>query len=82
MSSNQMRHSASSPNLTGSSTGLRRSVSFHKVEIREYDVTVGDNPSCRTGPALQLDVSRNAIDGKMQERYSHTLIYDGLVALR
>jgi hypothetical protein len=34
---------------------LRKSVSFTNLEIRSYDVTVGDNPSCRTGPAVTLD---------------------------
>jgi len=42
------RHSGSS-----SSNKMRRnSVSFHSVDVREYDRTVGDNPSCRTGPPV------------------------------
>lgn len=27
----------------------RRSVQFKDIEIREYNVTIGDNPSCRKG---------------------------------
>jgi hypothetical protein len=30
----------------------RNSVSFHSVDVREYDRTVGDNPSCRSGPPV------------------------------
>lgn len=30
----------------------RNSVSFHLVDVREYDRTVGDNPSCRSGPPV------------------------------
>lgn len=36
---------------------LKRSVSFVSVEVREYDRTIGDNPSCRSGPPLSLDWS-------------------------
>ena len=36
---------------------MNRSVSFHSVDVREYDRTVGDNPSCRSGPPLSLDWS-------------------------
>lgn len=36
----------------GSSTNMRRNVSFHSVDVREYDRTIGDNPSCRSGPPV------------------------------
>ena len=36
---------------------MNRSVSFVSVDVREYDRTVGDNPSCRLGPPLSLDWS-------------------------
>mmetsp|Transcript_17456 Transcript_17456/g.36478 ORF Transcript_17456/g.36478 Transcript_17456/m.36478 type:complete len:396 (+) Transcript_17456:80-1267(+) len=42
---------------TDSADSLRRSVSFNSVAVREYDRTVGDNPSCRSGPPLSLDWS-------------------------
>jgi hypothetical protein len=42
------RHSGSS-----SSNRMRRnSVSFHSVDVREYDRIVGDHPSCRSGPPV------------------------------
>lgn len=34
---------------------LKRRVSFHKIEVREYTLTVGDHPLCRDGLPLQLD---------------------------
>jgi len=36
---------------------MNRSVSFTSVDVREYDQTIGDNPSCRSGPPLSLDWS-------------------------
>jgi len=51
--SSSSRHSGSC-----SSNKMRRnSVSFHSVDVREYDRTVGDHPSCRSGPPLSLDWS-------------------------
>ncbi|KAL3816427.1 hypothetical protein ACHAXA_007363 [Cyclostephanos tholiformis] len=44
--------SSGSGHSTESSTS---SVSFRSVEVREYDRTVGDNPSCGSGPPLSLD---------------------------
>ena len=35
---------------------IRRNVSFHSVDVREYDRTVGDNPSCRSGPPVSVIV--------------------------
>jgi len=43
--------------LSSSGKKMTRSVSFHSVDVREYDRTVGDNPSCRSGPPLSLDWS-------------------------
>ena len=37
-----------------SSSALDRSVSFHNVEIREYNMTIGDNPSARMGPPVGI----------------------------
>jgi hypothetical protein len=31
-----------------------KNVSFHQVEIREYERTVGDNPSCSRGPPISI----------------------------
>jgi hypothetical protein len=33
----------------------KREVSFHTVVIREYGMTLGDNPSCSYGPPVCLD---------------------------
>jgi len=53
-----MDASGSRHSLTSDSTGkMRRNVSFCSVNVREYDRTVGDNPSCRSGPPLSLDWS-------------------------
>lgn len=46
-----------SMDLSSSDKKMQRSVSFHSVDIREYDRTIGDNPSCRSGPPLSLDWS-------------------------
>ena len=43
------RSSSSSP-----SPKLRNSVTFSVVQVREFERTVGDNPSCSTGPAISL----------------------------
>lgn len=45
-----------SGNSSVSSAKIRRNnVSFASVDVRKYDRTVGDNPSCRSGPPLSLD---------------------------
>jgi len=47
-------------NSQASLKGLRKSnsqVSFQSVNIREYDRTLGDNPSCTSGPPISLDWS-------------------------
>jgi len=41
-------------------TNMKRSgsmVSFNSVDVRDYDVTLGDNPSVGSGPAIALDWS-------------------------
>lgn len=37
-----------------SSTRSERSVSFHRINVREYKSIVGDNPSVTNGPPIQL----------------------------
>ncbi|KAL9188075.1 hypothetical protein ACHAXT_006453 [Thalassiosira profunda] len=55
---------------SGRSSGrMRRNVSFHSVDVREYDRTVGDNPSCRSGPPLSLDWSYSKKYQKNLEEY-------------
>jgi hypothetical protein len=38
---------------------MKRNVSFHKIEIREYQRTLGDNPSVSSGPPMALDWKYN-----------------------
>ncbi len=42
----------SSSSSTSSSSS--NSVQFDKVEIREYSITLGDNPACSSGPPISL----------------------------
>lgn len=55
----------------GSSKKMIRSVSFCSVDVREYDRTIGDNPSCRSGPPLSLDwsYSKKYEEPKALEQY-------------
>lgn len=32
----------------------QRSVSFNQVKIREYEMTLGDNPACKNGPPVTI----------------------------
>jgi len=48
---------SNSSDLSSSGKKMNRSVSFHSVDVREYDRTIGDNPSCRSGPPVSLDWS-------------------------
>lgn len=41
-----------SHDASDSSSKMRRNVSFHAVDVREYDRTVGDHPGCRSGPPV------------------------------
>lgn len=42
------------PNRSASPLVVDRSVSFNNLQIREYDMTLGDHPSAVTGPPVQL----------------------------
>jgi hypothetical protein len=42
---------SSSSSTSSNSSG---SVRFERVEIREYNIVVGDNPSCSSGPPISL----------------------------
>lgn len=53
----------------GSTTKIRRNVSFHAVNVRQYDRTIGDNPSCRSGPPLSLDWGYSKENEKCLDEY-------------
>lgn len=44
-----------SEDSTMSTTSANANVKFSLIEIRDYDVTLGDNPSCVYGPPISLD---------------------------
>mmetsp|Transcript_25323 Transcript_25323/g.53494 ORF Transcript_25323/g.53494 Transcript_25323/m.53494 type:complete len:251 (+) Transcript_25323:181-933(+) len=54
---------------------MHRCVSFHSVAIREYDRTIGDNPSCRSGPPLSLDWNYSNSYEKNLEEYEAERLY-------
>lgn len=65
-----MDASGSSRNSASSSgPRMRRNVSFHSVDVREYDRIIGDNPSCRSGPPLSLDWSYSKESQKDLDEY-------------
>jgi hypothetical protein len=39
---------------TGSSSSLKRTVSFSSLEVREFSIALSDHPSCSYGPPIQL----------------------------
>ena len=66
-------------------SGVSNNVSFGTIEIRNYHITISDNPSCRDGPAISfgweysdynhkipVDVFERIRDGK---RYSESQLY-------
>jgi hypothetical protein len=51
-----IRRIISSPNLEGNvESGIRRNVSFSQILIRDYEMTIGCNPSCSDGVPVELD---------------------------
>jgi hypothetical protein len=42
-------------NTTSATARKSRKVSFRSIEIRYYQMTMGDNPACSIGPPVQLD---------------------------
>lgn len=53
---------------------LRRcaSLSFGTIEIREYDITLGDNPSCSIGPPVQIGWEYTTIGSIDVEQFENT----------
>ena len=44
----------------GDESSVARSVSFDKVELREFNMTLGDHPSAVTGPPIAIDWEKEA----------------------
>jgi len=40
--------------LTSSPKGMKRSVSFSRLNVRHYERVLGDNPSCSSGPSISI----------------------------
>lgn len=40
---------------TEANSSIKRNVSFAKIHVRNYDLTVGDNPACHYGTPVSLD---------------------------
>ena len=66
----RMDHVVSSPNLTNL-TSMKRTVSFHKIEIQEYGHTLGDNLSVSSGLPVTLNWKYMLDDSKIVEVFSH-----------
>ena len=41
---------------------MTKQVSFHNLQIREYKIELGDNPSCRFGPPVTIGWDYNVVD--------------------
>jgi len=52
--------------------GMKRNISFSKIHIREYDMTLGDNPSCSFGPPVQLSWDASHETQMCIEKYEET----------
>lgn len=50
----------------------RRSLGFASVEIREYSRTVGDNPSCSSGPPVSISWDYNIVGEISLDDYEDT----------
>jgi hypothetical protein len=46
---------SSSSNFYQINFTMSKQVKFANIKVREYSVTLGDNPSCRSGPPVSLD---------------------------
>mmetsp|Transcript_29097 Transcript_29097/g.44694 ORF Transcript_29097/g.44694 Transcript_29097/m.44694 type:complete len:750 (-) Transcript_29097:89-2338(-) len=53
---------------------INRKVYFSSIEVREYNVVIGDNPSCTDGTPISLDWSYSPADEKSIDMYEATRI--------
>ena len=49
-----LKRNDSSVDMLSSRQKLSKQVSFNDVQIRDYDVTIGDHPDCSIGPPISL----------------------------
>uniref|UniRef100_A0A7S1ZFB8 Uncharacterized protein n=1 Tax=Ditylum brightwellii TaxID=49249 RepID=A0A7S1ZFB8_9STRA len=79
-SKSSMKKSSSMASLTTTSSAdsmleenetnaMKRNISFSKLEIREYAITLGDNPCVRRGPPVSLDWKYNDRGSMCLEEY-------------
>lgn len=63
-----LQHGRSCSSKEGSicSSSKKTSVTFDKIVIRNYHMTLGDNPSCSSGPPIGLDWSYNSVDEELK----------------
>lgn len=71
---NTQRLSAIKGSRTGNRTRTKnkREISFDKVIVREYPMTMGDNPSCSYGPPVGLDWIYHESKNLKLEEYERT----------
>lgn len=51
--------SSAATTISASKNGMKRVISFSTIEIREYNITLGDNPGGQNGPPVSLDWNYN-----------------------
>lgn len=69
-SNHHHHHHLQQDNVTKHTRRASSTVSFLSVEIREYDQTLGNNPSCTNGPPIALDYNcKNEIPQICLEQY-------------
>ena len=50
---------------------IKRSISFSNLQVREYDLTIGDNPSVSYGPPVQLSWQYSEHNARSLEEYEN-----------
>lgn len=50
---------------------INRSISFSNLQVREYDLTIGDNPSVSYGPPVQLSWQYSEHNARSLEEYEN-----------
>uniref|UniRef100_A0A7S4VQH3 Uncharacterized protein n=1 Tax=Ditylum brightwellii TaxID=49249 RepID=A0A7S4VQH3_9STRA len=84
-SRSSMKKSSSMASLTTTSSAdsmleenetnaMKRNISFSKLEIREYAITLGDNPCVRRGPPVSLDWKYSDRGSMCLEEYESTRV--------